>query len=169
MGEHIVETKSGKVRGYEREGRIEFLGIPFAEAPVGALRFKRSVPRKPWEGVLDARAYGPVPVQHDHDVDQGSEDCLTVNVKRPLTGEKLPVFVWIYGGGYNTGSATDGLYMGDNFVRDGIVYVSFPYRLNVLCFYDFSTYPGCEDFDTNCGLSDQILALNWVHDNIAAF
>ncbi|MBR2765802.1 MAG: carboxylesterase/lipase family protein [Blautia sp.] len=169
MSEHIVETANGKVRGYERNGLIEYLGIPYAEPPVGPLRFKRSVPKTPWEGILDAKEYGPVPVQHDHDMDQGSEDCLTVNVKRPAEGEGLPVFVWIYGGGYNTGSASDGLYHGDNFARDGIVYVSFQYHLNVLGFYDFSTYPGCEDFDTNCGLSDQILALNWIHDNIAAF
>ncbi|HCG59668.1 MAG TPA: carboxylesterase/lipase family protein [Lachnospiraceae bacterium] len=169
MSSHIVTTRSGKVMGHERNGLLEFLGIPYAQPPVGSLRLKRSVPVTPWDGVLDAAAYGPVPVQHDHDMDLGSEDCLTVNIKRPLEGENLPVFVWIYGGGYNTGSASDPLYHGDAFARDGIIYVSFQYRLNVLGFYDFSTYPGCEDFDTNCGLSDQILALNWIHDNIRAF
>ena len=169
MAEHIAQTKSGKVRGYERNGLIEYLGIPYAEPPVGPLRFKRSVPKTPWEGVLDAKEYGPVPVQFEKGQEIGSEDCLTVNVKRPVEGEKLPVFVWIYGGGYNTGSASDSLYHGDAFARDGIVYVSFQYRLNVLGFYDFTTYPGCEDFDSNCGLSDQILALQWVHENIAAF
>ena len=169
MSEHIVRIPSGLVKGYERSGLIEYLGIPYAEPPVGALRFKRSVPVTPWEGVFDAKEYGPVPVQHDHGQDMGSEDCLTVNIKRPVEGENLPVYVWIYGGGYNTGSASDGLYHGDNFARDGIVYVSFQYRLNVLGFYDFTTYPGCEEFDSNCGLSDQILALNWIHDNIAAF
>ena len=169
MAEHIVQTTGGQIRGFERGGLIQYLGIPYAEAPVGALRFKRSVPKTPWEGVLEAKEYGPVPVQLDKGQVMGSEDCLTINVKRPLEGENLPVFVWIYGGGYNTGSASDTLYGGEAFAHDGIVYVSFQYRLNVLGFYDFSTYPGCEDFDTNCGLSDQILALNWVRENIAAF
>ena len=169
MKEHIVQTKAGLVRGQEKDGLLEFLGIPYAEPPVGPLRFKRAVPKTPWEGVLDAVAYGPVPVQRDQGQDLGSEDCLTINVRRPLEGEKLPVFVWIYGGGYNTGSASDSLYHGHAFARDGVVFVSFQYRLNVLGFYDFSTFPGCEDLDTNCGLSDQILALKWVQENIAAF
>ena len=170
MADYIVQTSTGKVKGYARNGLIEYLGIPYAEPPVGPLRFRRAVPKTPWEGVLEAKEYGPVPVQRDNEVDQGSEDCLTVNIKRPAEGgEKLPVFVWIYGGGYNTGSASDTLYHGDAFARDGIVFVSFQYRLNVLGFYDFTTYPGCGDFDSNCGLSDQILALNWIHDNIAAF
>ena len=169
MSEYIVKTASGQVKGYLRDGIIEYLGIPYAEPPVGPLRFKRSVPKTPWEGVYDAKEYGPVPVQFEKGQEIGSEDCLTVNVRRPPEGDKLPVFVWIYGGGYNTGSASDSLYGGESFARDGIVYVSFQYRLNVLGFYDFTTYPGCEDFDSNCGLSDQILALQWVRDNIAAF
>ncbi|MBQ8092720.1 MAG: carboxylesterase/lipase family protein [Clostridia bacterium] len=169
MSEHIVKTSCGQVRGIEQNGQIHYLGIPYAEPPVGNLRFKRAIPKTPWEGILDAKAYGPVPVQFDKGVMQGSEDCLTVNIKRPATDEVLPVFVWIYGGGYNTGSASDGMYRGDAFARDGVVFVSFQYRLNILGFYDFTTYPGCSEFDSNCGLSDQILALNWIHDNIAAF
>lgn len=76
---------------------------------------------------------------------------------------------WIHGGGYNGGAASVPLYNGASFARDGIVFVSFQYRLNVFGFYDFTTYPGCEDFDSNCGVSDQILALQWMHDNIKAF
>lgn len=91
MSEHIVETKSGKIRGYEREGRIEYLGIPFAKPPVGELRFKRAVPIEPWEGILDAKEYGPESVQLDEGELKGSEDSLTVNVQRPLGGENLPV------------------------------------------------------------------------------
>ncbi len=100
---------------------------------------------------------------------RGTEDCLTLNVQRPPEGEKLPVFVWIYGGGYNIGAACEPLHNGEAFARDGLVFVSIQYRLNVVGFYDFTTYPGCEDFDSNCGLSDQILALQWVHENIRAF
>ena len=166
---HIVETKSGKVRGYERDGRIDYLGIPYAEPPIGNLRLKRAVEKTPWEGVLDAADYGPAPVQYNNGRVMGEEDCLTVNIQRPLEGEGLPVFIWIYGGGYNTGYSSDEMYRGEAFVRDGVLFASFNYRTNILGFYDFTTYPGCEDFDSNCGLSDQILALRWLHDNIAAF
>ena len=169
MAEYLVKTTSGVVRGFERDGRIDYLGIPYAEAPVGPLRFKRSVPKTPWEGVFDAKEYGPAPIQYNNGVVMGSEDCLTVNVQRPLTGEKLPVFVWIYGGGYNTGYSSDEMYTGEAFVKDDILFFSFNYRTNILGFYDFTTYPGCEDFDSNCGLSDQILALNWIRQNVEAF
>lgn len=169
MSEHIVSTASGKVRGYERDGRIDYLGIPYAKPPVGPLRFKRSQPIDPWEGVFDAKEYGNAPIQYNQGVVMGDEDCLTLNIQRPLEGENLPVFLWIYGGGYNTGYSSDEMYRGEAFVRDGILFASFNYRTNVLGFYDFTTYPGCEDFDSNCGLSDQILALNWIHDNVAAF
>ncbi len=169
MEKQIVRTTSGSVQGYERNGMVEYLGIPYAEAPVGELRFKRAVPKTPWEGVYDAKEYGPVPIQYNDGRVMGEEDCLTLNIQRPLEGEKLPVFIWIYGGGYNTGYSSDELYRGEAFVKDGIVFASFNYRLNVMGFYDFTTYPGCEDFDSNCGLSDQILALNWLHDNIEAF
>lgn len=110
MSEHIVETKNGKIRGYEREGQIEYLGIPFAKPPVGELRFKRAVPAEPWEGILDAKEYGPESVQLDEGELKGSEDSLTVNVQRPLEGENLPVFVWIHGGSYCTGAASVPLY-----------------------------------------------------------
>ena len=169
MGEHLVRTTSGTVRGYERDGRIDYLGIPYAQPPVGPLRFKRSVPVTPWEGVYDAKAYGNAPVQYNNGVVMGDEDCLTLNVQRPLEGDKLPVFVWIYGGGYNTGYSHDEMYTGESFVRDGVLFFSFNYRTNILGFYDFTTYPGCEDFDSNCGLSDQILALNWIRENVEAF
>lgn len=169
MNQHIANTTLGKVQGYERNGMIEYLGIPYAEAPVGPLRFKRSIPHTPWTDVYEAKEYGPAPIQYNNGVVIGDEDCLTVNVQRPLEGEKLPVFVYIFGGGYNTGYSADEMYRGDAFAKDGIVFFSFNYRTNVLGFYDFTTYPGCEDFDSNCGLSDQILALNWIHDNAAAF
>ncbi|MBR3165421.1 MAG: carboxylesterase/lipase family protein [Lachnospiraceae bacterium] len=169
MAEYIVKTTSGEVHGYERDGRIDYLGIPYAEAPVGPLRFKRAVPKTPWEGTFDAKEYGNSPVQYNHGQVMGDEDCLTVNCQRPLTGDKLPVFVWIYGGGYNTGESSDEMYRGEAFVRDGVLFFSFNYRTNILGFYDFTTYPGCEDFDSNCGLSDQILALNWIRDNVEAF
>ena len=169
MEKHLVATTSGTVRGYARDGRIDYLGIPYAQPPVGPLRFKRAVPVTPWEGVFYAKEYGSAPVQYNNGVVMGDEDCLTVNVQRPLEGDHLPVFVWIYGGGYNTGYTSDEMYTGEAFVRDGVLFISFNYRTNILGFYDFTTYPGCEDFDSNCGLSDQILALNWIRDNVEAF
>lgn len=169
MSEYVVTTTSGKVQGYERNGLVEYLGIPYAMPPVGELRFKRAQAVTPWEGVFDAKEYGPAPIQLNDGKVMGDEDCLTVNVQRPLMGDKLPVFVWIYGGGYNTGYSADEMYNGDAFARDGVMFVSFNYRTNILGFYDFTTYPGCEDFESNCGLSDQILALNWIHDNVEAF
>ena len=167
--EQIVQTTLGKVRGYERNNRVEYLGIPYAKPPVGPLRFKRSVLHEAWEDVFDAREYGPAPIQYNNGVIIGDEDCLTVNAMRPVEGEKLPVMIYIYGGGYNTGYSADDMYGGEAFAADGILFFSFNYRTNVLGFYDFTTYPGCEDFDSNCGLSDQILAMNWIHENIEAF
>ncbi|MBQ7147272.1 MAG: carboxylesterase/lipase family protein [Pseudobutyrivibrio sp.] len=166
---NIVNTKYGKIKGYKRSGMLEFLGIPFAKPPVGELRFKRAVECDPWEDTFDAKAYGPKSLQLENDKVVGSEDCLTLNIQRPLEGENLPVLVWIHGGGYNTGAASDSLTDGLSFVEEGICFVSIQYRLNVLGFYDFTTYPGCEDFDSNCGLSDQIMALKWIHENIEAF
>lgn len=169
MSEYIVDTEYGKVQGYERDGIIEYLGIPYAKPPVGKLRFKRARKCDPYAGIFDAKEYGDPCIQKDMNGIRGSEDCLTVNVQRPISGGKLPVFVYIHGGGFSTGAASDGLLDGRRFAEDGLVFVSFQYRLNVLGFYDFSTYPGCGEFETNCGLSDQILAMQWIHRNIAAF
>ena len=83
MKDYIVATKSGKIRGYERNGILEYLGIPFAQPPKGELRFKRARAVTPWEGILAAKEYGPVPVQLNDGVIQGAEDCLTINIQRP--------------------------------------------------------------------------------------
>jgi len=169
MERFITETASGLVKGHLNNGIVEYLGIPYAKPPVGELRFKRAQPAEKWEGVFDAKEYGPCSVQFERGQCVGSEDCLTMNVKRPIDAHDLPVFVYIHGGGYNTGSCASPMLNGDLFAQHGVVFVSFQYRLNVLGFYDFSTYPGCEWMDTNCGLSDMILAMHWIKDNITAF
>lgn len=169
MKDYIVETSSGKIRGYERKQMVEYLGIPYAQPPVGELRMKRAQPVKPWDGIFDAKQYGAPSVQSGREGPIGSEDCLTLNIRTPLAGENLPVLVFIHGGGYNTGMASDPLLEGSSFVRNGIVYVSIQYRLNVWGFYDFSTYPGGKEFDTNCGISDHIVAMKWIRENIRAF
>ncbi|HAL74992.1 MAG TPA: carboxylesterase/lipase family protein, partial [Clostridiales bacterium] len=84
-------------------------------------------------------------------------------------GNNLPVLVWIHGGGFMTGTASDLLYQGDQFARGGVIFVSIEYRLNVLGVFDFSTFSGCEDFESNCALSDMIEALKWINHNISAF
>lgn len=165
----IVNTKYGKIKGYEKNSIIEYLGIPFAKPPIGDLSFKRAKEIELWDNIFDASKYGQKSIQLENGKIIGSEDCLTLNIQLPLKGENFPVLVWIHGGGYNTGSTSDSLTDGITFVKEGICYVSIQYRLNVLGFYDFSTYKYCDNFDSNCGLSDQILALKWVHENISSF
>ena len=164
-----IETASGAIQGFEENGLCKYLGIPYAEKPVGPLRFKRCVPVKPWKGTLNACQYGKPALQLSRNGAEGDEDCLTLNIVRPREGDILPVFVWIHGGGFMTGSAGDSLYSGESFARDGVVFVSIQYRLNVAGFFDFNTYAGCEDFETNRGLSDMATALQWIHANISAF
>ena len=167
--EKIVETKYGKVEGFEENGLLKYLGIPYAAQPEGELRWKRAKECPKWEGILKADHYGNVAWQDEKNVYQGGDDCLTVNIVRPKEGKKLPVFVWIHGGGYMCGSCSDSLYHGNSFAKDGVLYVNFQYRLNVPGFFDFSTYKGCEEIETNRGLSDMIMALRWIHENIEAF
>ena len=167
--ETIVKTNYGTVEGFEEDGLLKYLGIPYAMPIDGERRWKRAVECEKWEGVRPAKAYGPAAWQEDMGIYKGGDDCLSVNVVRPLSGENLPVFVWIHGGGYMAGCADDVMYHGESFARDGLVYVNFQYRLNVPGFYEFCTYPGCEKVETNRGLSDMIMALKWIHENIAAF
>lgn len=97
MENHIVKTAAGSVRGYERNGMIEYLGIPYAQPPVGPLRFKRAVPKTPWTDIFDAAEYGAAPIQYNDGKVMGEEDCLTVNVQRPAEGTQLPVFYGFMG------------------------------------------------------------------------
>ncbi|MDD2375375.1 MAG: carboxylesterase/lipase family protein [Eubacteriales bacterium] len=169
MFSKIVMTKSGKIQGVEQDGQIAYLGIPYAKPPVGSLRLKRAVPIDPWTGVYQADKYGSASVQFNNGNFEGSEDCLTLNIRRPTEGRNMPVLVYIHGGGYNIGKASDKLYEGNAFVKEGIVYVAFQYRLSVWGFYDFTSYKYGRDFDSNCGISDHIAAMKWIHENIEAF
>lgn len=161
----------GEIEGELHNGFALYKAIPYAEAPVGDLRWKAPVPKKPWTGVYKAENWGIRPYQGNS---QGSgpcsEDCLYLSVETPAKdkNEKLPVFVMIHGGGFETGS-----YSGtqDSFVKEGIVYVSIEYRLGAL---GFMAHPELakeskDGISGNYGIYDQICALNWVHDNIAAF
>lgn len=172
-----VDTRAGRVRGFWRAdaaGRrsAAFLGIPFAEPPVGELRFAAPVPHRPWQGVRDATAYGPTPQRQTlsevtliPEPSVPGDSTLNVNVftPAPTTGAALPVLVYIHGGGYVAGSPASPWYDGAAFTRDGVVTVSISYRLG------FDGFGWIEDAPLNRGVLDWLLALEWVQQNIAAF
>jgi para-nitrobenzyl esterase len=168
-----VATTAGRVRGRWRDGSAAFLGIPFAEPPVGELRFAAPVSHRPWEGVLDAGEHGATPQRKAlaeitliPEPSYPGESTLNVDVFTPRPGDTaaaLPVLVYIHGGGYVAGSPASPWYDGAAFNRDGVVTVSVSYRLG------FDGFGWIEDAPTNRGVLDWILALEWVRDNIAAF
>ncbi|MEV0595801.1 carboxylesterase/lipase family protein [Nonomuraea cavernae] len=170
----IIDTTSGKVRGFERDGCEIHLGIPYAEPPFGAGLFQPPRPRAPWQGVRDCTAYGPIVPQPPMPVmpwpAEPGEDCLSVNVWSPAGASGLPVMVWFHGGAYMYGSGAESLYDGGAFARDGVVLVTLNYRLGALGFlHAGSLDPAYSEATGNYGLADQIAALRWVRDNIAAF
>jgi para-nitrobenzyl esterase len=171
--EPIVATKHGAVRGLRAEGVFAFKGIPYAAAPFGPNRFRPPQPAASWDGVRDALAYGPTapkppyPAPFDGILPEPSipgEECLNLNIWTSDLGRaELPVMVWIHGGSYRNGSGAVPTYDGGHFARDGVVCVTLNYRLGVEGFLALG------DGIANLGLLDQIAALRWVQDNIAAF
>ncbi|MEQ6897770.1 carboxylesterase family protein [Microbacterium sp. KR10-403] len=167
----VVETASGPVRGLRRDGSAAFLGIPFAQAPVGPLRFAAPVPPEPWTEVRDAVEYGATAQRGDPGVTLIPEPSvpgdatLNVNVFTPAPGRDaaLPVLVWIHGGGFTAGSPASPWYDGAAFNRDGVVTVSLSYRLG---FDGFGLIDGAV---SNRGVRDWLAGLEWVQRNIAAF
>ncbi|QNN52157.1 carboxylesterase/lipase family protein [Nocardioides mesophilus] len=171
--EPVVSTRHGRVSGTVEDGVARFLGIPYAAPPVGERRFRAPEPPAPWDGIRPATALGATPPAPGYraPIDQilyqptvPGEDWLSVNVWTPDTGgDGLPVMVWIYGGAFSNGNAAIPMYDGTPFARDGVVLVTFNYRLGV---EGFAALP---DAPANRGLLDQLAALEWVADNIAAF
>nr|AID61338.1 esterase [Calliphora stygia] len=174
----VVTTSAGKVRGRfqkyrsgERGGYYSFKGIRYGQAPVGDRRFRAAEPEKSWLGVRDASREGNSCPHKNMILDtfKGNEDCLFINVftaKMPK-GEfnpEFPVMVWLHGGGYSFGSGNTFLYGPDYLVAENVVLVTLNYRLGPLGFLTAGP-----DAPGNQGLKDQILALKWVRDNIAAF
>ncbi|HEY3888953.1 MAG TPA: carboxylesterase family protein [Caulobacteraceae bacterium] len=174
-----VEIESGRLGGVAKAGVLAFKGVPYAAAPVGALRWRPPQPAPAWRGLRRALYNGPIALQVYKPEDNGvgalpmSEDCLTLNVWTPAErGERaLPVMVWIHGGGYVNGSATAALYDGANLARDGVVVVGVNYRLGRLGFFahPLLTADQPDELKGNYALMDQIAALEWVRRNIAAF
>ena len=173
--DRVVDTQYGKVRGSESEGIYIFKGVPFAAPPFGANRFQPPRSPEPWSGVRDALNYGatvpkpPYPSPYDtlllEPVVPG-EDCLNLNIWSPdLGGAGLPVMVWIHGGAFVNGSGAVGTYDSRHFAQAGVVCVTINYRLGVDGFLYFDSDAG----GANRGLLDQVAALEWVQENIAAF
>ncbi|OPB36075.1 esterase [Trichoderma guizhouense] len=177
--ESSVSVNGGVFQGIPRTaaGVLEFLGIPFAAPPVGSLRWKPPQPPLNLNGTRqDATAFGhscysAVLAPDLADPADQSEDCLTVNIWTTATDttEKKPVMVWIYGGGFEFGASSRPLYNGTKLALDGVILVSFNYRLGVLGFLALSELDDESSGSTNFGLQDQLAALRWVRDNISLF
>src|SRR6185369_557431 len=182
---NVVKTKAGLVSGTATNAIHIFKGIPFAAPPINDLRWKAPQAVKPWSGTLACTKFGPSPVQNDPKpfrmwtqefitpAESLSEDCLYLNVWTPAKSSsgKLPVLVWIYGGGFVSGSGACPVYDGENIAKDGIVYVTINYRVGI---FGFLAHPDLSaespnKSSGNYGLMDQIAALKWVKENIAAF
>jgi para-nitrobenzyl esterase len=181
MADLVVETTCGKVRGELRDGVASWKGIPYAAPPLGALRFRPPQPAVPWAGERDATRFGPVAAQsRDPAIAMlsgvtakvvSSEDCLVLNVFAPAGDEAQalrPVMVWIHGGAFVMGSGSTPLYHGAPFAQQGLVVVTINYRLGLPGFL-FLGDLAPDRPSGNCALLDQVAALRWVRDNIAAF
>lgn len=166
----VVKTASGLVAGSGTEVHV-WKGIPYARPPVGDLRWKAPQPPAPWPGIRHAFEFGPMCPQGSaaHLKPDMSEDCLNLNVwSGAKTGDRRPVLVWIHGGGFRGGSNRID---GEPLARLGVVVVSINYRLGILGFmaHPDLTREAPYHSSGNYGMLDQIAALHWVHDNIAAF
>lgn len=174
-----VKTTNGILEGTDDSGIHSFKGVPFAQPPVGDLRWKEPQPVKNWDGVRKANHFGPRAMQRRLFSDMVfrsnglSEDCLYLNVWTPATSanEKLPVLVYFYGGGFVGGDGSEYRYDGENMARKGMVAITVNYRLTVFGFlaHPELTKESPHHASGNYGLMDQSAALQWVQQNIAAF
>ena len=175
----VVDAPAGTLRG-EAQGNLRvFRGIPYAEPPVGARRWRPPAAMPRWQGTRDASRFGPACVQpvprtvsiYTNSLPAMDEDCLFLNVWAPAGARRAPVMVWIHGGSLTGGAGSESLYDGAKLAARGIVLVSINYRLGIL---GYLAHPGLsaespDHVSGNYGLLDQIAALRWVNRNIAAF
>jgi para-nitrobenzyl esterase len=168
-----VKVEGGIIQGTVTEDLTIYKGIPFAAPPVGDLRWKAPQPVEKWEGVKQTIDYAPAPMQGGNPASGKSEDCLYLNVWTPAKSadEKLPVLVWIYGGGFSFGSTSDPFHNGEHLARKGVVLVSVAYRVGQLGFlaHPELSAENPNKVSGNYGLLDQIAGLQWIQNNIAAF
>lgn len=177
-----VKVSSGWLQGQRHDGLDIYKGIPFAKPPLGALRWRAPQPSEAWDGVRAAEEFAPAPMQAPlpfeapgwQTPESMSEDCLYLNIwapAEPRLPQPLPVMVWFYGGAFRAGCASAPLYRGDQLARKDVVVVTFNYRVGALGFLGHPelSRESSDGVSGNYGLLDQIAALRWVQDNIAAF
>ncbi|MEY2570104.1 MAG: para-nitrobenzyl esterase [Acidimicrobiaceae bacterium] len=166
----IANTANGKIQGIDKAGVLQFRGIRFATAA----RFAPPQPVEGWDGVLDATAFGPIAPQNPSPLETmlgagemaTGEDCLNLNICTPSLDGSRPVMVWIHGGGFTAGAGSTPWYAGNRLAAQGdVVIVTINYRLGAFGFLHLEGFPGAG----NNGIRDQVVALEWVRDNIAAF
>ena len=182
----MVKTKYGQIRGLDRDSMRLFCGVPYAQPPVGELRFRAPREPLPWKGVLDCTKHKPAAMQHVcpedisglsepyitdfffDGVPECSEDSLYLTIAAPKDDGPHPVYIWHHGGGLNAGFAYEHEFNPRAFVENGVVVVSMTQRLNV---FGFLALPQLaeEGESGNWGLMDELLALKWVKENIAFF
>ncbi|MBR4730324.1 MAG: carboxylesterase family protein [Prevotella sp.] len=174
-----VKTQYGILEGFEEDGVKKFLGVPFAQAPVGELRWKAPQPLQPWDGVREAKAFGDDPMQLDVFGDMNfrgsgrSEDCLYLNIwtTSTSTADALPVLIYFNGGGLMAGSGSEPRYDGSSIAKEGVIGVTANYREGVFGFFAHPDLTAASDYkgSGNYGFLDQVAAIKWVKENIAAF
>ncbi len=180
----VLTVSGGLIRGIASEvpGVIVYKGIPYAAPPVGELRWQAPQAVKPWEGVRVCDTFGPIGPQPGNapgtfygdefyweGTPEQSEDCLYLNVWAPAKAKDLPVALWIHGGAYMNGYGYEVTMDGDEWARRGVILVTINYRLGTLGFLSHPELTVEQGQSGNYGTMDQIAALQWVHDNIAAF
>jgi len=168
-----VKVEQGLVQGTIEDGLTVYRGLPFAAPPLGDLRWKAPQPAPKWDGTKQADKFAPGPVQGGNPPSGKSEDCLYLNIWSPAKSadDRIPVLLWIYGGGFNAGSTSETTYSGEKLAKKGVVFVSIAYRVGQL---GFMAHPELSaenpnHVSGNYGLLDMIAGLKWIQKNIAAF
>ena len=174
-----VKTQYGVLEGFEEDGVKKFLGVPFAQAPVGELRWKAPQPVQAWDGIREAKQFGDDPMQLNVFGDMNfrgsgrSEDCLYLNIwtTAKTTADGLPVLIYFNGGGLMAGSGSEPRYDGSSIAKEGVIGVTANYREGVFGFFAHPELTASSNYkgSGNYGFLDQVAAIKWVKENIAAF
>lgn len=172
-----VKISSGLVQGVSQNGITSYKGIPYAAAPVGNLRWAATRPAATWDGVLSADSFGADCMQLPFPSDAAplgtapAEDCLFVNIwhAEEVSSEPKPVVVWIHGGGFVNGGSSPDVYSGEKFAEKGVIFASFNYRLGRFGFFGHPALTAEDGGLGNYGYMDQVAAMKWIKENIAAF
>ncbi len=174
-----VKTQYGILQGFEEDGVKKFLGVPFAKAPVGELRWKSPQPVQAWEGVRSAKQFGDDPMQPNIYGDMSfrgpgrSEDCLYLNIwtTAETTADALPVLIYFNGGGLMAGSGSEPRYDGSSISKEGVICVTANYREGVFGFFAHPDLTATSEYkgSGNYGFLDQVASIKWVKENISAF